>query len=86
MTGETPEIGEWLDFEFYDTVWWLDTKNFPEDQRRLAKWIGISHGVGSDMCYWLITESGKLVSKTSVEHVTQEDWVNELKRKQIQEF
>ena len=86
VTGETPEIGEWLDFEFYDTVWWLDTKNFPEDQRRLAKWIGISHRVGSDMCYWLITESGKLVSKTSVEHVTQEDWANESKRKQIQEF
>ena len=52
----------------------------------MANWIGISHRVGSDTCYWLITESGKLISKTSVEHVTQEDWAHESKRKQIQEF
>jgi hypothetical protein len=24
VTGQTPEISEWLDFEFYDLVWWLD--------------------------------------------------------------
>ena len=24
VTGETPEIGEWLDFGFYDLVWWWD--------------------------------------------------------------
>ena len=21
---QTPDISEWLDFEFYDLVWWLD--------------------------------------------------------------
>ena len=29
--------------------------------------------MGSYMCYWLITDSGKLISKTSVEHVTRDD-------------
>jgi hypothetical protein len=24
VTGETPDISEWLDFEFYDLVWWWD--------------------------------------------------------------
>jgi hypothetical protein len=24
VTGQTPDINEWLDFEFYDLVWWLD--------------------------------------------------------------
>jgi len=24
VTGETPEIGEWLEFEFYELVWWWD--------------------------------------------------------------
>jgi hypothetical protein len=23
VTGNTPDISEWLDFEFYDLVWWL---------------------------------------------------------------
>jgi hypothetical protein len=22
VTGETPDISKWLDFEFYDLVWW----------------------------------------------------------------
>ena len=24
VTSETPDISEWLDFEFHDLVWWLD--------------------------------------------------------------
>jgi hypothetical protein len=29
VTGETPNISEWLDFEFYDLVWWWDQPNKP---------------------------------------------------------
>jgi hypothetical protein len=29
VTGETPDISEWLDFEFYDLVWWWDRPNKP---------------------------------------------------------
>ena len=28
MTGETPDISEWVDFEFYDWVWFLITRRF----------------------------------------------------------
>jgi hypothetical protein len=24
VTGNTPDISEWLDFKFYDLVWWID--------------------------------------------------------------
>jgi hypothetical protein len=24
VTGKTPNISEWLDFEFYNLVWWWD--------------------------------------------------------------
>ena len=40
-------------------------------------WLGVSHCVGSHLCYWLITESGKIISKSSVEHVTQDDYLKE---------
>ena len=46
VTGETPDISEWLDFEFYDLVWWLDRPNKPsvnDDTRRLGRWLGVSH-------------------------------------------
>jgi hypothetical protein len=29
VTGKTPDISEWLDFEFYDLVWWWDRPNKP---------------------------------------------------------
>jgi hypothetical protein len=74
VTGQTPDIGEWLDFEFYDLVWWLDCPNKPnitDKVRRLARWIGVLHRVGSNLCYWLITESGKIISKSSVDEFNQ---------------
>ena len=69
VTGQTAEISEWLDFGFYDLFYWYDRPNKPDvsdNVRRLARWLGISHRVGSDICYWIITESGKVISKTSV--------------------
>jgi hypothetical protein len=89
VTGQTPDISEWLDFGFYDLVWWLDrpTKpNFTDATRRLARWLGVSHRVGSDLSYWLITESGKIISKTSVEHVTRDDYLQADKKQEIENF
>jgi hypothetical protein len=89
VTGQTPDISEWLDFEFYDLVWWLDrpTKpNFTDNTRRLARWLGVSHRVGSDLSYWLITKSGKIISKTSVEHVTRDDYLEADKKTEIEAF
>jgi hypothetical protein len=41
ITGETPDISEWLDFEFYDQVWYYDQKKIEIDSsgRRLARWL-----------------------------------------------
>ena len=89
VTGQTPNICEWLDFEFYDLVWWLDRPTIPDVTdyvHRLAWWLGISHHVGSDLCYWLITDTGKIISKSSVEHVTCNNYLNEDKKLQIDNF
>ena len=62
--GQTPNIAEYLDFEFYDLIWWWDRgdkNSSTADPKRLARWLGISHRIGSDMCYWLITESGQII-------------------------
>ena len=60
--------------------------NITDDTRRLARWLGVSHRVGSDMSYWLITDSGKIISKTSVEHVTRDDYLQADKKAEIDEF
>jgi hypothetical protein len=63
VTGETPDISEWIDFEFCDRVWYYDQKKIEIDSsgRRLARWLGDAHRVGSALCYWLELESGKVM-------------------------
>jgi hypothetical protein len=39
--------------------------------------LGVLHHVGSDLCYWIVTDSGQVVLKTPVEHVTRNDYLNE---------
>ena len=48
LTGETPDISEWLDFEFYDLCWYWDSL---EGQCKIGRWLGVLHRVGSAMCY-----------------------------------
>jgi hypothetical protein len=89
VTGQTPDISEWLDFKFYDLVWWwhLPSKpNVTDNPQRLAHWLGVSHHVGSDLCYWLVTDTGKLVSNSSVQQVTRDDYLQEDIKKQIDEL
>ena len=52
VTGQTAEISEWIDFEFYDLIYWYDRSNktdVSDDVRRLERWLGVSHRVRSDM-------------------------------------
>ena len=53
---------------------------------RLARWLGVSHCIGSDLCYWLILDTGKIISKSSVEHVMRNNYLNEDTKQQIDNF
>ena len=72
ITGQTPDISEWLDFSFYDLVWYHNGSkpDLTDNARQLGRWLGISHCIGSDLTYWVLTESGKVVSCSTVQHVT----------------
>jgi hypothetical protein len=88
ITGETPDISEWLDFELYDRVWYYDQKKIEIDGsgRRLARWLGVVHRVGSDLCYWLLLGSGKVIARTTVQHVVRDDYLNDDIRREIERF
>jgi hypothetical protein len=72
ITGETPDISEWLDFDIYDLVWVWDNPN-AEVNPRLARWLGVAHRIGSDLCYWVINDNGNVLARTTVQHVTDLD-------------
>jgi hypothetical protein len=68
ITGETPDISEYLDFGFYDWVWYKDNAGLGEN--KIGRWHGVSHQVGNLMSYWILTITGHMISQTTVQHVT----------------
>ena len=54
--------------------------------KRLARWLGVAHRVGSDLCFWLLTSKGNVIARTTVQHVTREDFLDEATRVQIAQF
>jgi hypothetical protein len=60
VTSRTPDISEYLDFQLYQTVWYLDQEaQFPEKHRKLGKWIGVAHSVGQALCYYILPASAR---------------------------
>ena len=68
LTGETVDILEYLDFGFWDRVWYTEDAGVGET--KLARFLEISHQVGSLMSYWVLPSSGVPESRTTVQRVT----------------
>jgi hypothetical protein len=49
ITGETPDILEYLDFGFYDWVWYKDNAGLGKN--KMGRWLGVAHRVGNLMSY-----------------------------------
>ena len=60
LTGETPDISEYLDFGFYDRV--VFKQNAGLGEAKLGRWLGVSHKVGQLMSYWILPVSGIPIS------------------------
>jgi len=55
MTGNMPDIGQYLMFDWYNMVEHHvghgQDSDFPEARSRLGKWVGASHNVGQSLCF-----------------------------------
>ena len=71
ITGETPDISEYMDFDFYD--WGLYRSNAGLGEVEVARWLGVSHRVGRMMSYWLLPISGIPISATTVQRMTNDE-------------
>ena len=88
VTGQTPDISEFLDFDFYDLVWYHVDQHASTGtpNRKLARWVGVAHRIGTALCYWLLPVSGRPIAETTVQHVTAEDLRNPDIKAQVDEF
>ena len=53
LTGDMIDISEWMEFEFYDLVWFWNNQS-GDTKPMLGLWIGVSHRFGSALCYWIL--------------------------------
>jgi hypothetical protein len=72
ITGDTPDISEYLDFEFYDWVAFRSNAGLGETE--LGKWHAVSHRVGRLMSYSILPLSGNPISATTVQRLTNDEW------------
>ena len=68
ITGESVDITEYLDFGFYDWIWFKDNAGLGET--KMGRWLGVSHHVGPLMSFWILTSGSKVLSRTMVQRVT----------------
>ena len=68
ITGETPDISEYLDFSFYDWITYRTDAGMGE--LSLGRWLGVSHKVGQLMSYWILTSSARVISCVTVQRLT----------------
>jgi hypothetical protein len=88
IIGQTIDILERLDFSFYDLVWfWNEQKmDMTEDQRLLGHWLGIAHRMGSYLTYWILTQNGRVIARSTVQHVTTTDLQQPTIQTKVKEF
>ena len=83
ITGDTPDISEYIDFSFYDWVTYRSNAGLGE--LSIGRWLGVSHKVGQLMSYWILTKYGKVISCTTVQRLTKleqqsNEWQDRMKQ------
>jgi len=82
LSGNTPDISEYLEFTWYEPVWYFEPTTFPEQTRKLARWIGVAHRVGQ-ACYWLLPSSGVPIARTTIQKIENDDLMTDQVKTEI---
>ena len=84
VTGETPEISKYIDFGFYDPCWYKENAGMGET--KMSWWLGVSQKTGSLMSFWVLMLSCRVVSRTSVQRITNLELREETNKRQMTAF
>ena len=84
ITGETPDISEYLDFTFYDWVTYHPNAGLGEPS--LGRWLGVSHKVGQLMSFWILAISGYYISCVTVQRLTNTEKATDEWKERMREF
>ncbi|MGH7955268.1 MAG: hypothetical protein ACREOZ_04835, partial [Gloeomargaritales cyanobacterium] len=87
LKGETQDISELKDFEFYEWVKFYEPNaGFTEQRVTLGRWLGVAHDVGQAMCYWILKKNGHVVARSTVRPLTLEEKVDIVEQENMKSF
>ena len=81
--GHTPNISNYVEFEFYYYCWYWDTpQSHPHEKKQLGRWLGVPQRVGQSMFFWIMNTNGKVIVQSTVSPLDPSDYdVNECKQR-----
>jgi hypothetical protein len=78
--GHTPDISSLTSFDFYDIVLYYDeVAQLPEPKRKIGRWLGEAHNFRQAMCYWIMSASGKVIVRCTVQSIPEECYNDNLR-------
>jgi hypothetical protein len=85
--GHTPDISEYAQYDWYQLVWYVDlSSDFPDEKTCLERWIGVGHDVGAPLVSWVLLVTCKVVARSSIQPLTEDELGTESVRKQIDAY
>lgn len=69
VTDKSVDMPEYLDIGFCSNWVWCK-ENAGLGETKTGCWLGISHRIGSLMSFWILTNEGRVLSQTTLQHVT----------------
>ena len=67
--GFTPDISSFLQFEFYEPIYYFDEFNsgFPFSKEKLGRWLGPTENCGDAMTFFILTDdTNEIIARSSV--------------------
>ena len=58
--------------------------NFNDENRTLGRWQDVYHMIGGDLCHLILTKSGTVIEKATVQHVTRDDMIDSKTVEQVE--
>ena len=87
VESNTPDISEYAQFDWYQYVWYHDPAvQFPEDPKKLGRWIGVAHDVGSPMTFWILPASCRVLARSTVFPLSQDELEDPLVKSKLVEL
>ena len=84
LTGETPDISQYLDFGFYDWVWYKENAGL--DVPRLGRFLGVADGMCNIHSFHMLPESGLPIIAGTVQRVTQLELQTDANKQRTKSF